>query len=72
MKQLNGLLPICSYCKSIRDDKNYWDSVEHYITRHTSSNFSHGICPVCYEKHITPMLKELDAEPAPGADRSKP
>ena len=71
VKQLGKLLPICSYCKNIRDDKNYWDSVEHYITRHTSSNFSHGICPACYEKHITPMLKELDIEPAPGADHSK-
>ncbi len=72
VKQLNGLLPICSYCKSIRDDKNYWDSVEHYITRHTNSNFSHGICPACFEKHVVPMLKGLDSESAPGAARSTP
>jgi len=72
VKQLNGLLPICSYCKKIRDDKNYWDSVEHYITRHTNSNFSHGICPECYEKHVTPMLKELDIEAAPRSDPSIP
>jgi len=64
VKQLNGLLPICSYCKKIRDDKNYWDSVEHYIVRHTNSNFSHGICPDCYEKHVTPLLKEWDIKSA--------
>jgi len=72
VKQLNDLLPVCSYCKRIRDDKNYWDSVEHYITRHTNSNFSHGICPECYEKHVIPMLKELDIRPASEADRSMP
>jgi hypothetical protein len=71
VRQLNGLLPICSYCRKIRDDKNYWDSVEHYITRHTNSSFSHGICPDCYEKHVTPMLKELDDESAPNTDPSK-
>ena len=71
VKQLNGLLPICSYCKSIRDGKNYWDSVEHYITRHTNSNFSHGICPACYEKHITPMLEKMDVELAAAAARGK-
>ncbi len=71
VKQLNGLLPICSYCKSIRDNKNYWDSVEHYITRHTNSNFSHGICPACYEKHVTPMLEKMDAELAAAAVRGK-
>lgn len=68
VKQLNELLPVCSYCKRIRDDKNYWDSVEHYITRHTNSNFSHGICPECYEKHVTPMLKNLGIKSDPGAD----
>ena len=72
VKQLSGLLPICSYCKSIRDGKNYWDSVENYLRRHTNSNFSHGICPACYEKHVIPMLKELDKESAPAADRGVP
>jgi CheY-like chemotaxis protein/RNA polymerase subunit RPABC4/transcription elongation factor Spt4 len=59
VKQLTGLLPICSYCKSIRDDGDYWDSVEGYLTRHTESKFSHGVCPACYAKHITPELAEL-------------
>src|SRR3984885_9709907 len=47
VKQLGGLLPICSYCKKIRDDKNYWQQVETYIGRHSEVLFSHGICPEC-------------------------
>ncbi len=49
VKQLQGLLPICSYCKKIRDEKNYWQRVECYLTEHTDVLFSHGICPECYE-----------------------
>lgn len=50
VKQLQGLLPICSYCKKIRDEQNYWQGVENYITEHTDTLFSHGICPDCYER----------------------
>jgi sigma-B regulation protein RsbU (phosphoserine phosphatase) len=49
VKQLSGLLPICSYCKSIRSDENYWEKVESYLSDHTDAKFSHGICPHCYE-----------------------
>ena len=49
VKQLSGLLPICSYCKRIRSDKNYWEKVDSYITEHTDAKFSHGICPQCYD-----------------------
>jgi sigma-B regulation protein RsbU (phosphoserine phosphatase) len=49
VKQLSGLLPICSYCKRIRGDENYWERVESYISEHTDAKFSHGICPQCYE-----------------------
>jgi len=49
VKQLNGLLPICSYCKRIRSDHNYWEQVESYITQHSDAQFSHGICPACFE-----------------------
>jgi hypothetical protein len=49
VKQLSGLLPICSYCKRIRGDENYWERVESYITEHTDAKFSHGICPECYD-----------------------
>jgi len=49
VRQLQGLLPICSYCKKVRDDKNYWQQVDSYITKHTDVEFSHSICPACYE-----------------------
>lgn len=52
VKTLQGFLPICSYCKSIRDDENYWQSVEAYISKHTNTQFSHGICPSCYTRVI--------------------
>jgi len=48
-KQLRGLLPICSYCKRIRDDNQYWQQVEGYIAEHSDAQFSHGICPSCFE-----------------------
>jgi len=47
VKQLRGLLPICSYCKRIRGDDQYWQQVESYIADHTEAQFSHGICPPC-------------------------
>jgi DNA-binding response OmpR family regulator len=50
IKRLTGLLPICSYCKRIRSDHDYWEQVESYITEHTDAFFSHGICPTCWEK----------------------
>ena len=48
VKQLHGLLPICSYCKRIRGDDQYWQQVEGYIAEHSDAQFSHGICPACY------------------------
>jgi tetratricopeptide (TPR) repeat protein len=59
IRQLQSLLPICSYCKSIRDDKNYWQSVESYIGENTGTQFSHSICPPCYEKVVQPQLDEM-------------
>ncbi len=50
VKQLQGLIPICSYCKKIRDDRNYWRQVESYLAEHSEAQFSHGICPDCYAK----------------------
>ncbi|MCK5688963.1 hypothetical protein KAI87_06825, partial [Myxococcota bacterium] len=51
IKHLGGLLPICSHCKMIRDDKGYWNQVEVYISKHTEADFSHGICPTCMVMH---------------------
>jgi len=50
VKQLHGLLPICCYCKKIRDDRNYWHQVESYVANHADVRFSHGICPECSAK----------------------
>ena len=50
VKRLQGLLPICSYCKKIRDDGNYWQQVDTYISEHSEALFSHGICPDCLQK----------------------
>jgi sigma-B regulation protein RsbU (phosphoserine phosphatase) len=61
VKQLTGLLPICSYCKSVRTDQNYWERVDHYMTQHTDVQFSHGICPACYEI-VTARLDQEEAE----------
>jgi PAS domain S-box-containing protein len=52
IKTLRGILPICSYCKKIRDDKGYWDQVEVYLKQHTDADFSHGICPECLDKYF--------------------
>ena len=52
VKQLRGLLPICSYCNKIRNKEDSWEQVENYIARRSDVEFSHSICPVCYEKHV--------------------
>jgi PAS domain S-box-containing protein len=49
LRTLKGLLPICASCKRIRDDNGYWASVERYLTDHSEAEFSHGLCPMCYE-----------------------
>lgn len=49
VRRLTGLLPICSYCKAIRDDSDYWHRVEEYVSEHADVQFSHGICPSCLE-----------------------
>ena len=56
VKQLRGILPICAYCKKIRDDRNYWQQVESYFALHTDAKFSHSFCPDCYEKIISHSL----------------
>ena len=63
VKQLQGLLPICSYCKKVRDDKNYWQQVESYISQHTEVKFSHGICPDCWKRVLRPQLQQMGQDP---------
>ncbi len=57
--RLQGLLPICMYCKKIRNDQNYWTQVETYVSDHSDARFSHGICPECRIKHIEPQLERM-------------
>ncbi len=59
IKRLQGLVPICAYCKKIRSDDNYWQQVEAYISERSEAEFSHSICPDCYEEFIVPELEEL-------------
>jgi PAS domain S-box-containing protein len=60
VRTLQDILPICSYCKRVRDDENYWHAVDAYISHHTGTQFSHGICPACYESVIAPQLNQQD------------
>jgi PAS domain S-box-containing protein len=62
VKSLREILPICSYCRKIRDDENYWHTVESYFAQHTTTRFSHGICPSCMETEIASQLDELEPE----------
>lgn len=66
IRQLKELIPICMYCKRVRDDADFWDQVETYIHTHTGSNFSHGICPQCYDREVEVLTREgLFIAPAP-------
>ena len=59
VRQLESFLPICGYCKKVRDDQNYWQQIEEYINTRTGTNFSHGVCPDCIEKVLRPQLAKL-------------
>jgi len=58
VKQLEGIIPICMYCKKIRDDSASWHQIEKYISEHSQADFSHSICPSCYDKAV----REIDTE----------
>ncbi len=57
LKTLSGMLPICAWCKEIRDDSGYWQSVEKYVSEHTNAEFSHGMCPTCQEKMLADIKR---------------
>ena len=63
VKQLSGLLPICSYCKAIRSDENYWQQVDSYLVQHSDAKFTHGICPPCFAK-LSEEIDEYAKDPA--------
>lgn len=64
VRTLRAHLPICSYCRKIRDDENYWQNVESYITAHTGTQFSHGICPSCYTTVMDQHMAKLASDPS--------
>jgi sigma-B regulation protein RsbU (phosphoserine phosphatase) len=64
VKQLRGLLPICSYCKRIRGDDHYWQQVEGYVAQHSEAQFSHGICPACFDK-VSAEIEGLSRDKPP-------
>jgi phosphoserine phosphatase RsbU/P len=68
VKQLESFLPICGYCKKVRDDRNYWSQIEEYYQKRDGTRFSHGICPDCYDRVMLPQLKELEP---PAADERR-
>ena len=70
VRQLEGLLPICSYCKRIREEDQRWSQVEEYVTRRTEAQFTHGICPDCYDRQVRAQIDAmtLPGQP-PGRDR---
>lgn len=55
IRTLRGILPLCAFCKKIRDDKGYWEQVDVYISKHTEADISHSICPECFKKHYPDM-----------------
>jgi HAMP domain-containing protein len=62
IKTLEGMIPICAWCKKVRDDKGYWQQVEVYVSRHTKADFSHGMCPGCYKKSSQGLDDESEDE----------
>lgn len=70
VKTLKGLLPICAWCKKIRDDKGYWTKVETYIKEHSDVSFTHGICPECLKKESAEIYDEVFETNSRDKDRS--
>ncbi len=62
VKTLKGILPICSYCYKIRDDKGAWSQLEHYLDNHSDAEFSHGVCPDCFEKEMKRVVNPHDGD----------
>ena len=57
---LRGILPLCSFCKKVRDDKGYWEQVDVYISKHLQADISHSVCPECMKKHYPEMYEKIE------------
>ena len=62
VKTLSGLLPMCSICKKVRDDQGYWNKLEEYLSKHSSAEVSHGLCPDCVREHYPEVYEEMVAQ----------
>jgi hypothetical protein len=62
IKTLQGILPICAFCKKIRDDGGYWNQVEAYFSRHSDTMFSHSICPECMKQHYSEFIVDNNSD----------
>ena len=72
VKRLQGIIPICGYCKKVRDDSDYWQNVESYLAIHSEVEFSHGVCPSCFTQVVQPQLESFKANlpPPPKTDHA--
>jgi DNA-binding response OmpR family regulator len=65
IRQLQGLIPICAYCRKIQNDANYWQLVEAYVSEQTGCDFTHGMCPECSEKFLAEVTSKVNPPPKP-------
>lgn len=72
VKTLSGLLPICAWCKSVRDDTGYWSRVEQYLEKHSEARFSHGVCPDCAREHFADLEESKNPIPLQITPRKMP
>ena len=63
VRELQAILPICMFCKRIRDDKDYWSQIDHYLAKHAGTRFSHGICPDCLKTHFPDQIACTEPPP---------
>ena len=68
VRSLEAIIPMCSYCKKVRDDQNYWQQVESYLNQHTGADISHSVCPECYQRVVLPELEKLKEQQAQETD----
>ncbi len=71
VRTLEAFLPICSYCKKVREDSNYWTQIESYINTRTGTDFSHSVCPDCYARVVLPELEKMKADAAIEAESGR-
>jgi phosphoserine phosphatase RsbU/P len=72
VRTLEAIIQMCSYCKKVRDDQNYWQQVESYLNQHTGADISHSVCPDCYQRVVIPELDKLRQQAGPDHGRNPP